>query len=105
MFLKLSSSYVHIPIIVVTDCVIIFLKSINLLESVIDTQLVYYIIRSVFMDAPLNFMFQKVNYTDIQIFLDLFLQVFVIIFQYQPNKLKPYTIARVHSFSPVCRSL
>jgi hypothetical protein len=37
--------------------------------------------------------------------MDLFLQVFVIILQYQQNTLKPYTLAHIHSLSPVYRSL
>jgi len=56
---------------VLTDCVIIFLNSINLLESLIDMQHVYYKVRAVFLVAPLNFMFQKANYTDMQIFFGL----------------------------------
>jgi len=72
MFFKLISNYVHVPIIVLTDCVIIFLNRINLLESVIDMQHVYYKVRTVFLVAPLNFMFQNANCTNMQIFVGLF---------------------------------
>jgi len=72
MFLMLISNYIHVPIIVLTECVIIFLNRINLLESVIDKQHVKYKVRTVFLVAPLNFVFQKANYTDTQIFVGLF---------------------------------
>jgi len=71
MFLKLINNYVHVPIIVLTDCLIIILNRINHLECVIDMQYVYYKVRTVFLVALLNFMFQKANYADMQIFVGL----------------------------------
>ena len=71
MFFKLISNYVHVPIIVLTDCVIIILNRINHLECVIDMQYVYYKVRTVFLVALLNFMFQNANCTNMQIFVVL----------------------------------
>jgi len=60
-FSNISSNYVHVPIVVLTDCVhvIILLNSINQLGSVIGTQHVYCKVRTAFLYTQINFRFQK----------------------------------------------
>ena len=70
VFLNISSNYVHVPIVVLTDCVhvIILLNSINQLGSVIGTQHVYCKLRTAFLYTQFNFRFPKgqlIRYRDI----------------------------------------
>jgi len=69
-FSNISSNYVHVPIVVLTDCVhvIILLNSINQLGSVIGIQHVYCKVRTAFLYTQFNFRFQKgqlIRYRDI----------------------------------------
>ena len=60
-FSNFGSNYIHVPIVVLTDCVhvIILLNSINQLGSVIGTQYIYCKVRTAFLYTQFNFRFQK----------------------------------------------
>jgi hypothetical protein len=84
---------------VLTDCVhvIIFINIIYKLGSTIGAQHVYCQKRTAFLYSQFNFAFQRGQLNRYKGNFWTFLQVFIIILQYQKNTLKTYTFARIHS--------